>query len=87
MHARRLLLAVFVGWFCCAGRAEDFSTLNRDHLARFKQLLEAKSRPVRILSFGDSMADSFRSPTYELLARLDRKFGAVGFSFNNYRNT
>lgn len=76
-----------LGLPACAVRGEDFSTTNRQQLARFWQLLESKSRPVTVLSFGDSMADSYRSVTYYLFRRLEERFGTAGYSLNNYRNT
>src|SRR5688572_9102208 len=82
-------------WFCglmlgllgCAVQGEDFSTTNRHKLARFWQLMESRSRPVTVLSFGDSMADSYKSITYYLIRRLEERFGAAGYSLNSYRNT
>lgn len=70
-----------------ASHGEDFFTSNRHQLARFWQLVESKSRPVTVLSFGDSMADSYRSVTYYLIRRLEERFGTAGYSLNNYQNT
>lgn len=69
------------------GRALDFSTTNVNALNRFYALLESSNRPVTVLSFGDSMADSYRSPTYHVMQKLVNRFGIAGFSLNNYRNS
>lgn len=67
-------------------QGEDFATTNRDRLGRFWELIETKARPVRVLSFGDSMADSYRSPSCFFIRRLEQQFGVAGYSFNNYAN-
>lgn len=88
MRTKRIwFFGLLLGFLGCPVHGEDFSTTNRSRLARFWQLLEAKSRPVTVLSFGDSMADSYKSVTYYLIRRLEERFGAAGYSLNNYRNT
>jgi hypothetical protein len=67
--------------------ATDYSTTNRDSLGHFWKAAEEKIRPVTVLSFGDSMADSYRSPTYYLMRKFEDRLGVAGYSLNNYRNT
>jgi hypothetical protein len=67
--------------------AADFSTTNTGALTHFWSAIESSNRPVTIVSFGDSMADSYRSVTYHLMNRLNNQFGNCGYSLNNYRNT
>ena len=76
-------LAIF-----CASRTEaaDLFTTNRDCLSHFWSVAEQHQRPVTIVSFGDSMADSYRSPSYFLMNRLVDRLGAAGYSLLNYRN-
>lgn len=70
-----------------AATAQDYSTTNRDELRHFWTVAEQKQRPVTVVSFGDSMADSYRSVTYHLMNKLIGRFGTAGYSLNNYRNT
>lgn len=67
--------------------ATDFSTVNSDKLNHFEAAIAAHQRPVTVVSFGDSMADSYQSVTYHLMNRLNQRFGNAGYSLNNYRNT
>lgn len=67
--------------------ATDFSTVNSDRLDNFGAAIAARQRPVTVVSFGDSMADSYQSATYHLMNRLNQRFGNAGYSLNNYRNT
>jgi hypothetical protein len=81
---------IILGLLACsvsALPAVEFSTTNRDSLTRFWSALESSNRPVTVISFGDSMADSYRSPTYHLVRRLVDCFGVAGYSLNNYGNT
>ncbi len=66
---------------------EDFGTTNTQALAHFRAALQMPDRPVTVVSFGDSMADSYRSVTYYLMNRLMARFGSAGYSLNNYHNT
>lgn len=82
-----------IGWgiiVICAGNQlafpEDFSTTNRETLGNFWQAAEEKQRPVTVLSFGDSMADSYRSPTFYLMKKLEARLGTAGYSLVNYDN-
>lgn len=80
-----------MGAFCiCVGKqlacSEDFSTTNREALANFWNTAEEKQRPVTVLSFGDSMADSYRSPTFYLMKKLETRLGIAGYSLVNYDN-
>lgn len=67
--------------------AADFSTINTEALTHFWSAIESSNRPVTVVSFGDSMADSYRSVTYHLINKLRMKFGTAGYSLNNYGNT
>jgi hypothetical protein len=69
------------------GRGTDFFTTNVNALPHFWAAIQARQRPVTVLSFGDSMADSYRSATYHVMNRLNNQFGNAGYSLNNYRNT
>lgn len=66
--------------------ADDFSSTNREALKHFWRVAEERQRPVTVLSFGDSMADSWRSPTYYLMLKLEDRLGGVGVALNNYQN-
>ncbi len=67
--------------------AQDYSTTNRDALGHFWTAAEQKQRPVTVVSFGDSMADSYRSVTYHLMNKLTERLGTAGYSLINYGNT
>lgn len=66
--------------------ASDYFTTNSDCLSRFWAAAESQ-RPVTVISFGDSMADSYRSPTYHLMNKLVARLGVAGYSLQNYGNT
>jgi hypothetical protein len=85
-RALRLILpALFLVW---ADRlpAHDLTTTNREALRNFWAATGQNSRPVTVLSFGDSMANSYRSITAVLMERLATRLGVAGYSFNNYQN-
>jgi hypothetical protein len=67
--------------------AADLSTTNREALQHFFEAAAPPKRPVTILSFGDSMADSYRSIAYVLMNRFTERMGVAGYSFNNYANS
>lgn len=67
--------------------ATELSTTNTTTLTHFWSAIEGMNRPVTVVSFGDSMADSYRSVTYHFINRLRAKFGTAGYSMNNYGNT
>lgn len=67
--------------------ATDFSTTNAGTLASFWAAGESTNKPVTVVSFGDSMADSYRSPTFHLMNKLAARIGIAGYSLNNYKNT
>jgi PKD repeat protein len=67
--------------------AQDFSTTNTNTLSRFWATAQATNRPVTVVSFGDSMADSYRSVTFSVIDMLVESLGVAGYSLNNYRNT
>lgn len=66
--------------------ATDYSTTNREALAHFWQAAEGKARPVTVLSFGDSMANSYQSATYYLMLKFEERLTPAGYALNNYRN-
>jgi hypothetical protein len=82
-----LLGLLWLGATGASLRATDFSTMNRESVGRFWSALESSNRPVTVVSFGDSMADSYRSVTKHLMDRLLVNHGSAGYSLNNYRNT
>src|SRR5688572_1818629 len=61
-------------------------TANRDKLDRFAEAFAKRDGPLRILSFGDSMADSYRSVASHLVSRMLEKKPFAGTSFNNSFN-
>ncbi len=67
--------------------AQDYSTINRDALGHFWAVAEQRLQPVTVVSFGDSMADSYRSVTFHLMNKMIGRFGVAGYSLNNYANT
>lgn len=86
---RAPLVAVFLLLFHAfspTSPAQDLSTANTDALQRFWTAAERTNRPVTVLSFGDSMADSYQSISYVLMNRLVERLGIAGYSLINYRN-
>jgi hypothetical protein len=79
-------LGLTIGLFPLLCAAMDLSTTNRQALKHFWKAAEEKTGPVTVLSFGDSMADSYRSPTFHLMTRLEDRLGIAGYSLVNYRN-
>jgi len=73
---------------CLASRVEaaDFFTTNSDSLVHFWAAAESSNRPVTVVSFGDSMANSWLSPNFRFMNKLTERLGIAGFSLNNYRN-
>ena len=70
----------------CETNATDLSTTNRDCLRTFWEALERPEQPVTVLSFGDSMADSYQSINYCLITSLVSRQGTAGYSLNNCAN-
>jgi hypothetical protein len=66
--------------------AADLSTTNRASLQHFFDAVDPPKRPVTILSFGDSMADSYRSIGFALMNQFSARMGVSGYAFNNYAN-
>ena len=66
--------------------AADLSTTNRDCLSHFWTVADETNRPVTVVSFGDSMADSCGSISFVMMNRLVQRFGIAGYSLNNYQN-
>lgn len=67
--------------------AVDFSTINVETLNGFFAIAEQTQRPVTVVSFGDSMANSYRSVSQNIMAKLEAKIGVAGYTLNNYLNT
>lgn len=65
---------------------DDLSTTNSDRLAPFWEAAENTNAPVTVVSFGDSMADPYRSITFCLMNQLQGRLGVAGFSLGNYQN-
>lgn len=82
-----LAVVVAVAFSITQTTAADFATTNTEALAHFWAAIGSSNRPVTVLSFGDSMADSFRSPTCFLMNKLVDRFGAAGYSLNNSYNS
>jgi hypothetical protein len=82
----RLRADVVMIMFALSAAGSNFSTVNSDRLEHFWHAVEGKNGPVTVVSFGDSMADSYRSPTYHLMNKIYDRLGSSGFSLNNYRN-
>lgn len=64
--------------------AVDLTTTNRNTLAPF--YARAGHQPVTVVSFGDSMADSYRSIPFAIMNSLVGRFGLAGCSMNNWGN-
>ncbi len=64
--------------------AFDFGTTNIDRLAHFWSAVEESNRPVTVISFGDSMADSYRSINYSLMRSLELRLGEAGYAMGGY---
>ena len=67
-------------------RGADLSTTNRESLTPFVAIADQASRPVTILSFGDSVADSYRSIPFVLMNQFVDRLGLAGCSFVNWEN-
>ena len=78
-------------FLCIAGLvrsafAQASTTTNSQMLSHFWSAVETGQKPFTVLSFGDSMADSFSSISYVWIRKLDDQFGHAGYALNNYRN-
>lgn len=67
-------------------KAQDLTTTNRDCLQHFWTVAGNASRPVTVLAFGDSMADSYRSIPFVLMNRMVQQLGIAGHSMQGYQN-
>jgi hypothetical protein len=67
--------------------AATLSTTNSSALRNFWLAADQTQRPVTVLSFGDSMADSYRSISYCLMNQFVGRLGVAGYSLRNYANT
>ena len=66
--------------------AQDLSTVNTNTLSHFWAAAQATNRPVTVVSFGDSVANSYASVTFSVINMLVQSLGAAGYSLNNYAN-
>jgi hypothetical protein len=83
---RYLATLLVVGGIWPAGAAM-LSTTNGSALRNFWLATERTNRPVTILSFGDSMADSYRSISFCMMNQFVADLGVAGYSMDNYHNT
>ena len=77
------LLAAISFTMLHSNAANDLGTTNTEALAHFWSTVENSNRPVTVISFGDSMADSYRSPSFHLMNKLIGRCGSAGYSLNN----
>jgi PKD repeat protein len=68
-------------------RAQDLSTTNVNMLTHFWAAVQATNRPVTVVSFGDSVANSYASPTFSVINMMVESLGVAGYSLNPYNNT
>jgi hypothetical protein len=66
--------------------AGDFSTTGAEHLRTFIEKAESGTNPVTVVSFGDSMADSYRSIGFVIMNDLQARLGYAGYALDNYQN-
>ncbi len=79
------LIWCFVG-IAVRADAQATATTNSQMLSHFWSAVETGQKPFTVLSFGDSMANSYRSTSYVWIRNLDDQFGHAGYALNNYRN-
>ena len=73
--------------FLASAKAQDLSTINTNMLSHFWAAAQATNRPVTVVSFGDSMANSYASVTYSVINMFVNNLGITGYSLNDYRNS
>ncbi|HEX7860783.1 MAG TPA: hypothetical protein VF773_10680 [Verrucomicrobiae bacterium] len=84
--ARQVLFVLLTAMFgLMPARAASYTT-NVHSLNRFFDAFEKREGPVRVLSLGDSMADSWRSITLQLVTRMLERRPFAGTSLNNSYN-
>ena len=66
--------------------AQDLPTFNTNTLSGFWATAQATNRPVTVVSFGDSVANSYASVTFSVMNMLVESLGVAGYSLNNYAN-
>lgn len=86
-QSARLVITAVIMFTAGETNATDFSTVNTETLDAFWARAESTNRPVTVVSFGDSMADSYRSGSFHLMNKLAEKIGIAGYSLANYKNT
>lgn len=85
-RAAILLSVLLLGMGRLTGLA-DLTSTNLDRLTRFWEVFEAAERPVRVMSFGDSLGNHYRSLQRPLFNRFVAKAGSAGFSLPDRYNT
>lgn len=89
VHSLNLSLYVLIGWIAISptqSTAQDLTSIHRDCLHHFWTAAENTNRPVTVLSFGDSMADSYRSIPFVLMNQMVQQLGSAGHSMQGYQN-
>lgn len=86
MRVRVGLVFLLAAMFLMPARAEDLSTINTNTLDHFWSAAQATNRPVTVVSFGDSMANSYASVTFSVINMMAQNLGIAGYSLNNYDN-
>ncbi len=66
--------------------AVDLSTTNRNSLEQFFNVANQTARPVTVVSFGDSMANSYQSIAFVMMDQFVARLGLAGCSLDNWRN-
>ncbi|HVM61683.1 MAG TPA: PKD domain-containing protein [Verrucomicrobiae bacterium] len=67
--------------------AQELSKTNLNDLTHFWTAVQTTNRPVTVVSFGDSVANSYASPSFSVMNMLVASIGVAGYSLNNYGNT
>jgi hypothetical protein len=81
-----LNLAIFRNGPAQGTNDSALTTTNREQIQFFWRAMEQSNGPVTVLSFGDSMAESWISIQKNLFLRLQSNFGVGGYSFLNFKN-
>jgi PKD repeat protein len=76
--------AIVFTWLAATASAQDLSTTNTNTLSHFWATAQATNQPVTVVSFGDSVADSYRSVTFSVINMMVESLGVAGYSLNNY---
>jgi hypothetical protein len=77
-----ILLLVFLNTPCQG----ELTTTGTAQLRWFFDKVEHGTNAVTVLSFGDSMADSYRSIGFAVMNNLQGRLGYAGYALNTYHN-